>query len=119
MFDVGFWEVSLIFVVALLVVGPEKLPSLARTVGLYVGKARRYADHVRREIDTEVRNAELKELEKETQALADVKEAVQQTGDVLRSEINDDVSTSSPASTPEAVAPATEGHSDAGEAKSP
>ena len=87
MFDVGFWEVSLIFVVALLVVGPEKLPGLARTVGLYVGKARRYADHVRREIENDVRAAELKEMVDESKTIADVKQTLNQSGDALRSQI--------------------------------
>lgn len=90
MFDVGFWEVSLIFVVALLVVGPEKLPGLARTVGLYVGKARRYAEHVRREIDREVHSAEIKELEKETKALGNVKNTIDNSLDSLNSEVIDE-----------------------------
>ena len=38
MFDVGFWELAMIAVVALLVVGPERLPKLARTAGLWLGK---------------------------------------------------------------------------------
>ena len=85
MFDIGFLEISVIFVVALVVVGPEKLPGLARTVGLYVGKARRYADIVRREIENEVRSAELKELAKKPALLNDVKESITETADVLKS----------------------------------
>lgn len=62
MFDVGFFEVSLIAIVALVVVGPERLPRLARTVGLYVGKARRVLRDVRSEIDREISRAELGEI---------------------------------------------------------
>ena len=84
MFDVGFLEVSVIFVVALIVVGPEKLPGLARTVGLYVGKARRYADFVRREIENEVRTAELKALAEKPTVLNEVKDALTETVDTLK-----------------------------------
>ena len=38
MFDIGFWELSLLALVALLVVGPERLPKLARTAGLWIGR---------------------------------------------------------------------------------
>lgn len=84
MFDVGFLEISVIFVVALIVVGPEKLPGLARTVGKYVGKARRYADFVRREIENEVRNAELKELTEKPAILNEVKDALTEASDALK-----------------------------------
>ena len=94
MFDVGFLEISVIFVVALIVVGPEKLPGLARTVGKYVGKARRYADFVRREIESEVRNAELKELAEKPAILDEVKDALTETSDALKDteqELKEDV----------------------------
>jgi sec-independent protein translocase protein TatB len=83
MFDVGFWEVALIGVVALLVVGPEKLPGLARTVGMYVGKARRYADHVRREIEREIPTREIREAIKNPKPIADLKETLAETKDSL------------------------------------
>ena len=97
MFDVGFLEVSVIFVVALIVVGPEKLPGLARTVGLYVGKARRYADFVRREIENEVRAAELKALAEKPTVLNEVKDALTETVDTLKAtekELKEEVVTS-------------------------
>ncbi|MCB1807653.1 MAG: twin-arginine translocase subunit TatB, partial [Candidatus Competibacteraceae bacterium] len=61
MFDMGFWEVVLIFVILLIVVGPERLPKLARTVGLWVGKARTMVSSVRSEIEQELRVEELKQ----------------------------------------------------------
>ncbi len=61
MFDIGFWELSLIMVVVLLVVGPERLPRLARTAGIWVGRARRMVAEVKAEVDRELRAQELKE----------------------------------------------------------
>ena len=43
MFDVGFWELAVIFVIGLLVLGPERLPQVARQLGSWAGKARRMA----------------------------------------------------------------------------
>ena len=43
MFDVGFWEMAFIGVIALVVIGPERLPGVARSVGLWVGKGQAYA----------------------------------------------------------------------------
>ena len=60
MFDVGFWEISLIAVICLLVVGPERLPKLARTLGAYVGKARRVVADVKAEVDRELKADEFR-----------------------------------------------------------
>ena len=62
MFDIGFWELTLIGVVALLVVGPDRLPALARTVGLWVGRIRRYVSSVRDDIEREIKADELKKM---------------------------------------------------------
>ena len=62
MFDVGFWELTIIGVVALIIVGPERLPGLARTTGLWVGKARRMVADVKRDIDREIKASEMGEL---------------------------------------------------------
>jgi sec-independent protein translocase protein TatB len=62
MFDIGALELVLIGVVALLVVGPERLPKLARTAGLWVGRARRAFASVKDEIDREIKAEELKEI---------------------------------------------------------
>ena len=61
MFDIGFWELLLIAVVALVVVGPERLPKLVRVVGLWVGKANASIQSVRSEISRELRAEELKQ----------------------------------------------------------
>jgi sec-independent protein translocase protein TatB len=62
MFDIGFLELLVIGVIALLVVGPERLPRLARTAGLWVGRARRTLSSVKAEIDSELKAEELKEI---------------------------------------------------------
>jgi len=62
MFDVGFWELVLIGVVALLVIGPERLPRVARIAGLWMGRARRTLVSVKAEIDRELKAEELKEI---------------------------------------------------------
>ncbi len=62
MFDVGFWELAIIGIVALVIVGPERLPGLARTAGLWVGKARRMISDVKRDIDRELKASEMSEL---------------------------------------------------------
>ncbi len=62
MFDVGFWEILLILVLALVVLGPERLPQAARTVGYWVGKARRYIEGVKNEVEKEFDSGELKRM---------------------------------------------------------
>lgn len=62
MFDVGFWELALIGLVMLVVVGPERLPKLARTAGLWLGRGRRMLSSVKAEIDREIKADELKEI---------------------------------------------------------
>src|SRR5687768_17117432 len=64
MFDIGYSELLLIAVVALIVIGPKDLPNVMRTVGKWVGKARGMARHFRSGIDTMMREAELEEMEK-------------------------------------------------------
>jgi sec-independent protein translocase protein TatB len=61
MFDVGFWEMVLVGVVALLVFGPERLPRVVRETGLWVRKARSVVATAKREIDQELQLQELQE----------------------------------------------------------
>jgi sec-independent protein translocase protein TatB len=63
MFDIGFSEIVLIAIIALLVVGPQELPALVRSVGSWLGKARRFAGAVKTELDREIHKAdEIKRL---------------------------------------------------------
>ena len=75
MFDVGFLELALISMVALIVVGPERLPALARTTGLWIGKIRRLALNFRMELEREVEMSELKTL-RENVELPDLRDIV-------------------------------------------
>jgi sec-independent protein translocase protein TatB len=61
MFDVGFPELVLIFVIGLLVLGPQRLPKVAAEIGKWVGRARRTATQLRRQLEREI---ELSELER-------------------------------------------------------
>jgi sec-independent protein translocase protein TatB len=61
MFDVGFWELVLVGVVALLVFGPERLPRVAREAGLWLRKARSMVASVKSEIDHELQLQELQQ----------------------------------------------------------
>lgn len=70
MFDVGFSELVLILVVALVVVGPERLPKLARTAGLYLGRARRMVASVKADVQRELAAEELKQtLQKQVESV--------------------------------------------------
>ena len=62
MFDVGFWEILLILVMALVIIGPERLPGAARKAGFFVGKARRYIEGVRNEVASELDVNEFKRM---------------------------------------------------------
>ena len=86
MFEVGFWELSLIGVIALLVIGPERLPGAARTVGLYVGRIRRYVQHVRSDIERELHAEELRRMVDnpgEGGTLSGLRDVVNETRDAL------------------------------------
>ncbi|MCZ6559312.1 MAG: Sec-independent protein translocase protein TatB [Gammaproteobacteria bacterium] len=54
MFDIGFWELAILFALALVVLGPKKLPELAATLGRWIGRARFMARSLKAQIDTEL-----------------------------------------------------------------
>jgi len=62
-FDVGFSELMVIAVVALIVIGPERLPRVARTAGHFLGRFQRYVAQVKSDIGREMELAELKKLQ--------------------------------------------------------
>src|SRR3982750_4754670 len=76
MIDFGFDKIALIGAVALIVIGPEKLPRVARTVGHFVGKAQRYVADVKAEVN---RSIELEELKKMKTSFEDAARNVEQT----------------------------------------
>jgi sec-independent protein translocase protein TatB len=60
MFEGSFWELALIFVLALVVFGPERLPGLARTIGLWVGRARAVMRQLTEQIEHELAAEEMR-----------------------------------------------------------
>jgi len=62
MFDIGFWELVVVGVVALVVIGPKDLPRVARLAGLWLGRARRTLATVKDEIDREFKAQELQDI---------------------------------------------------------
>tara|TARA_B100000945_G_scaffold243040_1_gene199256 strand:- start:7 stop:327 length:321 start_codon:yes stop_codon:yes gene_type:complete len=65
MFDIGFWELAIIGIVALLVIGPERMPEMVRTIGQWAGQFQRLIATLKREIEAETRSDEYKLLNKE------------------------------------------------------
>ncbi len=74
MFDIGFWELTTIAVIALLVIGPDKLPGVARTAGKWVGRARRFVSDVKTDIDRELKQEELRKALAKDAGLDEIKE---------------------------------------------
>ena len=83
MFDIGFLELATIGVIALLVVGPERLPRMAREVGLWVGRIRRYVNHMKADIDREIRAEDLKKIMDKPAGLDELKDVVKETKSAL------------------------------------
>jgi sec-independent protein translocase protein TatB len=83
MFDIGFWELTVIAVVALIVIGPERLPKVARTVGLWVGRMRGMVLSVKADIDRELRAEELKRMMEEQARSAGLHEIIEETRETL------------------------------------
>ena len=98
MFDIGFWELSLIGIVGLLVIGPERMPAVARTVGKWVGRANRFIASVKNDINKELKDEDLKKILEEQQKLADefktasnsMKSAIESETESLREEVKMD-----------------------------
>lgn len=74
MFDIGFWELTTIAVIALLVIGPDKLPGVARTAGKWVGRARRFVTDVKTDIDRELKQEEIRNALAKDAGLDEIKE---------------------------------------------
>lgn len=89
MFDFGFWEIAIIGVITLIVVGPERMPSLARKAGLYFGKLNRFFNKVKSDINEELKMDEIKEqmsMDDEKIILSEITEDIQSSADSLKQE---------------------------------
>ena len=81
MIDLGISKMALIGAVALIVIGPEKLPRVARTVGTLLGKAQRYVADVKQEVSRSMELDELKKMKETVEGAArDVENSVQTHG---------------------------------------
>ncbi|MGA9395601.1 MAG: Sec-independent protein translocase protein TatB [Azonexus sp.] len=88
MFDIAFSELMIIGVVALLVIGPEKLPKVARTLGHLLGRAQRYVNDVKSDINREIQLDELKKLQTEvTESARSLEDSVRKEFDAARSAV--------------------------------
>jgi len=81
MFDFGFTEMLLIGIVALVVIGPERLPGVARTTGKYVGRLKRFMTTVKADVEQELRADELREiLSQQQKELDSLKDTISEAG---------------------------------------
>lgn len=85
MFEIGFSEILMVGLVALLVIGPEKLPKVARMAGYWVGKSKRMIATVKQEINEEFQAEELRQSLKNKSGLNEFQKLIDETSDDLRS----------------------------------
>ena len=89
MIDIGLSKIALIAVVALVVVGPERLPRVARTAGTLFGRAQRYMNDVRSEVTRQMEQEDLKKMkEAATEALRGVQEGMKEVDATINHEIS-------------------------------
>lgn len=103
MIDIGITKIALIGAVALIVIGPEKLPRVARTVGALLGKAQRYVADVKAEVNRSIDLEELRKMKDTVETAArDVETAVQETTSGIERDLNAivDEAASEPLATP-------------------
>ena len=90
MFDIGFSELVVIAVVALIVIGPERLPKAARTMGHLFGRLQRYVNDVKADINREMELDELRKLQKEVQtAASELKSSVESAAQGVETGVRD------------------------------
>ncbi|MEO6698965.1 MAG: Sec-independent protein translocase protein TatB [Paraperlucidibaca sp.] len=102
MFDVGFSELFLLAIIALVVLGPEKLPHAARMAGAWIGRIRRTIINVQADIENEVASAEMRERIRKEMAKAEA--AKQQLSMDITQSLSPDKAPETPARTDESAA---------------
>ena len=83
MFDIGFWELSLIGLIALLVIGPKRLPEAARTAGQWVGRLRIFISNVKQDLDQQLQSEEMEELRRLRNELTETKQVLEKSSSDL------------------------------------
>ena len=87
MFDIGFTEMMLIGIVALVVIGPERLPGVARTAGKYFGRLKRFMTSVKADVEQELRADELRQILADQQRELDsLKDTISDAGKEIEKE---------------------------------
>jgi sec-independent protein translocase protein TatB len=90
MFDSGFLELLVIGVIALLVVGPERLPEVASKAGKFIGKMKAFVATTREDIEKEIRSDELQSMLKtQKNEISELRDMVQNTKSEVTSEFNE------------------------------
>lgn len=90
MFESGFLEMLLIGVIALLVVGPERLPRIARKAGEWLGKIRRFIASSKQDLERELRTEEMRNmLIMQEEKIRELQDSIKQTGDDAQKELDD------------------------------
>ncbi|SMM97830.1 Twin-arginine translocation protein TatB [uncultured Candidatus Thioglobus sp.] len=87
MFDIGFWEFALIGIITLIIVGPERMPAIAKMVGKYIGKAKRFISKVQADIDNEIDTTDIKKhlsIMDEKSSILEVLDDTKQTVDDIK-----------------------------------
>jgi sec-independent protein translocase protein TatB len=88
MFDFSLSELMVVMVVALIVIGPERLPKVARTLGHLYGRAQRYINGVKADIERDMAVEEFRQLQQKVQAEASaLEQSMQQTNQTIQQEV--------------------------------
>jgi sec-independent protein translocase protein TatB len=102
MIDLGIEKMMVIGAVALIVIGPEKLPRVARTVGALIGKAQRYVNDVKAEVNRSIELEELQKMKRDVETAArDVETSIHSGVRDIERELNDAAGVASAASLPD------------------
>lgn len=96
MFDIGMFEMVLIGVIALLILGPERMPEAARTAGRWVGKARRFITGIKEDVSSQMSVSELSELRQLRDDLASAKTELHKFQQQASSTLNEEISIAEP-----------------------
>lgn len=83
MFDIGFWELCLVGIVSLLVIGPEKLPKAARVAGFWVGKTKNMVAAVKSEIKEELQAEEMRQILEEQTSIEEFQKSLEENSDAV------------------------------------
>ena len=108
MFDIGFTELLIVALVGLIVLGPKRLPEVARTAGRWLGRLRRFMSDVKQDFDRELQDADLAELRNLKQELDETRRSFEETSGQLMQQVSavqDEAGAAQPSATAPAKAP--------------